>query len=110
MHQNRIPPAFQPAGHHAVTPRIIVRGAEALVAFVKEVFAATGEYRSGIPAELYVGDSVLMISEACVREAMPACLYVCVENADTVWSRAVKGGRGPSRLRWIRPTATEVAW
>ena len=83
---------FQSAGYHTVTPRIVVRGAEALVAFVKEVFGATGEYRSGIPAELRIGDSIIMVSEADVREPMPACLYVYVEDADTVWSRAVKAG------------------
>ena len=88
-HDGRI---FQPAGYHTVTPRIIVRGAESLVAFIKEVFGATGEYRSGVPAELHVGDSILMISEADVREAMPACLYVYVANADTIWSRAVNAG------------------
>jgi PhnB protein len=64
----------QPAGWHTVTPRIIVDGAEMLVAFVKEVFGATGEYRQGAPAELRLGDSIIMISDAGVREPMPACL------------------------------------
>jgi PhnB protein len=85
-------PEFQPVGYHTVTPRIIVRGAEALVAFVREVFEATGKYRPGAPAELRIGDSIIMISEADVREPMPACLYVYVENADTTWSRAVNAG------------------
>jgi len=83
---------IKPAGWHTVTPRIIVRDAEKLVAFVKEVFEATGDYRPEAPAELRLGDSIIMISEAGVREAMPACLYVYVENADTTWQRAVKAG------------------
>jgi PhnB protein len=83
---------FQPACYHTVTPRIIARGAEALVAFVKEVFEATGEYQPGVPAELRIGDSLIMISEAGLREPMPACLYVYVENADSIWNRAVKAG------------------
>jgi PhnB protein len=88
-------PKFQPAGYHTITPRIIVRGAEALVAFVKEVFEATGEYRAGAPAELRLGDSIIMISEVGAREPMHACLYVYVENADATWNRAVNAGAQP---------------
>jgi PhnB protein len=83
---------FRPAGWHTVTPRIIVQGAAMLVAFVKEVFGATGDYRPGAPAELRIGDSIIMISDAGVREAMPACLYVYVESADVTWQQAVKAG------------------
>jgi uncharacterized glyoxalase superfamily protein PhnB len=83
---------FQPAGWHTVTPRIIVNGAEALVGFVKSVFGATGEYDVRAPAELRVGDSVIMVSDAGVREPMTACLYVYVENADITWQRALEAG------------------
>jgi PhnB protein len=83
---------IKPAGWPTVTPRIIVQGADKLVAFVKEVFGATGDYRPEAPAELRLGDSIIMISEAGVREPMPACLYVYVESADTTWQRAVKAG------------------
>jgi PhnB protein len=81
-----------PAGWHTVTPRIIVHGADMLVTFVKEVFGATGDYRPEAPAELRLGDSIIMVSEAGVREPMPACLYVYVESADITWQRAVKAG------------------
>jgi len=81
-----------PAGWHTVTPRIIVSGAEQLVEFVKSVFGATGEYQPERPAELRIGDSIIMISDAGVRERMPACLYVYVESADEIWHRAVKAG------------------
>jgi PhnB protein len=84
--------SVKPAGWHTVTPRIIARDAAKLVAFVKEVFEATGNYRPEAPAELRLGDSIIMINEAGVREAMPACLYVYVENADIIWQRAVKAG------------------
>ena len=40
-----------------------------LVEFVKHVFGATGEYRPDRPAVLTIGDSMLMISEAGVRDA-----------------------------------------
>ena len=83
---------IKPAGWPTVTPRIIVQGADKLVAFVKDVFGATGDYRSEAPAELRLGDSIIMISEAGVREPMPACLYVYVDSADATWQRAVTAG------------------
>ncbi|HEY2531935.1 MAG TPA: VOC family protein [Xanthobacteraceae bacterium] len=83
---------FKPSGWHTVTPRIIVRGAEQLVEFVKKVFGASGEYHSQAPAELRLGDSIIMISDAGVRDPMTACLYVYVENADITWQRAVEAG------------------
>ena len=72
-----------------MTPRIIVRGAKNLVAFVKQVFGATGEYHPQAPAELRIGDSIIMISETGVRDTVPACLYVYVENSDATWQRAI---------------------
>ena len=86
---------FQPAGWHTVTPRIIVRGAAMLVGFIKNVFGAAGDYRPDAPAELRIGDSIIMVSDAGVRDPMPACLYVYVENADEIWQRAVRAGAHP---------------
>jgi PhnB protein len=85
-------PEFQPAGWHTVTPRIIVHGAAELVEFVKHVFGATGQYHPHAPAELRLGDSIIMISSAGVRDPMTACLYVYVESADVTWQRAVEAG------------------
>lgn len=86
------PDNFQPAGWRTVTPRIIVRDAEKMVEFVKKVFGATGQYHVHAPAELRLGDSVIMISDAGVRDSMTACLYVYVENADVTWQRAIDAG------------------
>ena len=83
---------FQPAGWHTVTPRIIVHGGEKLVEFVKKVFGAAGEYHPQAPAELRLGDSIIMVSDAGVRDPMTACLYVYVENADITWQRAIEAG------------------
>ena len=85
-------PTYKPAGWPTVTPRIIVRGTKNLVEFVKQVFGATGEYHPQAPAELRLGDSIIMISEAGVRDTVPACLYVYVENADATWQRAIDAG------------------
>jgi PhnB protein len=86
------PSNFQPAGWHTVTPRIIVHGAETLVEFVKNVFGATGQYHAHAPAELRLGDSIIMISDAGPRNVMTACLYVYVESADITWQRAIEAG------------------
>jgi PhnB protein len=85
-------PPFQPPGWHTVTPRIVVHDAEMLVDFVKSVFGATGDYCPERPAEVRIGDSIIMISDVGVREPMPSCLYVYVESADETWQRAVRAG------------------
>lgn len=77
---------------HTVTPRVIVRGAERLVEFVKNVFGASGEYHRQAPTELRIGDAIIMVSDTGVRSPMPACLYVYVESADLTWRRAVEAG------------------
>ncbi|MEX3924934.1 MULTISPECIES: VOC family protein [Paraburkholderia] len=81
---------FQPDGWHTVTPRIVVRDAENLVAFIKTVFQAQGVFRHGLPAEIRIGDSVVMVSGADgLREPMPAFLYVYVQDTDSTYQRAI---------------------
>jgi len=81
---------FQPDGWHTVTPRIIVPDPENLITFVKQVFHARGEFRPGLPAEIRIGDSVVMISDGGgLRDTAPAFLYVYVEDADSTYSRAM---------------------
>jgi len=81
-----------PDGWHAVTPRIVAHQAKELVEYVKSVFGATGEYRSDMPATLRIDDSVVMISDADARDAVPAFLYVYVDDADQTYRRAVEAG------------------
>ena len=83
---------FTPDGWHTVTPRIVVHEAQQLVAFVKHVFGATGDYRPDMPAVLNIGDSIVMISDAGIRDPPPAFLYVYVDNADETYRRAVEAG------------------
>lgn len=81
---------FQPDGWHTVTPRIIVRDPENLIAFIRKVFHGTGEFRPGRPAEIRIGDSMVMVSDGgAVRESAPAFLYVYVEDADSTFRRAI---------------------
>jgi PhnB protein len=81
---------FQPKGWPTVTPRIIVRDPENLVAFMKDVFDAQGEYRLGRPAEIRIGDSAIMVSDGDgLRNLATAFLYVYVEDTDATYARAL---------------------
>jgi PhnB protein len=89
---NENPRQFTPEGWHTVTPRIVVHDARGLVAFLKQVFAATGEYQQDAPSQVKIGDSTIMISEAGARKPMAAFLYVYVSDTDTVYHRAINAG------------------
>jgi uncharacterized glyoxalase superfamily protein PhnB len=81
----RIPP-----GWHTLTPRIITPDPEGLVAFLQQVFGATGEYQAGAPTEVWIGDSVVMVSSGeGHRDAMPAFFYVYVDDADATYREAI---------------------
>jgi len=83
---------FKPRGWHSITPRIVAKDARRLVTFLVKVFDAEGEYRDDRPSEIWIGDSVVMITDVGVRRATPAFLYVYVPDADTTYSRAMKAG------------------
>jgi PhnB protein len=80
------------AGYHSVTPRIVVSDVAGQLRFLRDVFDATGDVDAQRPAELRIGDSLIMISPAGEREAFPAFLYVYVDDADATYGRAVDAG------------------
>ncbi len=83
---------YIPVGWPALIPRIAVDDPEALVAFIQHVFGATGSFNPARPSELRIDDSLLMVGSTIGREAMPAFLYVYVEDADAVYRRALDRG------------------
>ncbi|HEX7034855.1 MAG TPA: VOC family protein [Pseudomonadales bacterium] len=83
---------YQPPGWPTVIPRIFCGDAPGLVEFIKAVFDASGEYDRSVPAELRIGDSIVMVSGDEVRGAVPAFLYVYVPDADVTYERAVMRG------------------
>jgi PhnB protein len=84
---------FQPDGRPTVIPRIITDDVGGMVEFLKSVFGALGEVRSEAPAEMKIGDSIVMVSDGGgVRQAFPAFLYVYVESADAAYERAIVSG------------------
>jgi PhnB protein len=86
---------YIPAGWPALIPRISVDDPEALVTFIRTVFNASGEFNPERPSELRIGDSMLMVGSTIERSPMPAFLYVYVEDADSVFRRALDHGAKP---------------
>jgi PhnB protein len=81
---------FQPDGWHTITPRIIVRDPENLITYLKTVFDAQGELQPGRPAEMRIGDSIVMVSDGGgLRESSTAFLYVYVADVDANYARAI---------------------
>jgi len=82
----------RPPGYHSVTPRMVVSDAAGAVEFLRATFDAVGEVEVGRPAEVRIGDSLVMVTPADERELFPAFLYVYVEDADLVYRRALDAG------------------
>jgi PhnB protein len=79
-------------GFHSVTPRIVVTDVDAQVAFLRAVFDATGDVTPGRPAEIAIGDSLIMVTSPTERHLFPAFLYVYVDDADATYARALEAG------------------
>jgi PhnB protein len=88
-----------PDGYHTVTPYLFVEGAIPLIEFLQQAFEATEVRRTLDPeggimnAEIRIGDSVIMLSEAkCDFKPMPSSIYLYVESTDTMYGNALKAG------------------
>ncbi len=81
-----------PSGFGSVTPRMFVADPQALVDFLRVVFDASGEVHADRPAEIQIGDSLVMVSSATAREPFPAFLYVYVDDVDGTYRRALEAG------------------
>ena len=85
-------PAWIPEGFHTVTPRLVATDAAKLVTFLKKAFGASGDLPNEGPAQLRIGDSLVMVSEAGPRPATEAFLYLYVEDSDATYHRAIASG------------------
>jgi uncharacterized glyoxalase superfamily protein PhnB len=81
-----------PQAWHTITPRIVTRDVAGLVGFLNRVFDATGVVPDGRPAEVWIGDSVVMVSDAEQRAPMGAFLYVYVADVDATYAQAMEAG------------------
>src|SRR5439155_25905539 len=96
-----------PDGYHTITPALVAEGADAVLEFLKKAFDATELMVHRHPngtiwhAELRIGDSRIMLSEANEQfKAMPASFSLYLEDVDAVYRRAIEAGatslRGPA--------------
>ena len=89
-----------PEGHHTVTPYLVVRGAAKTIDFAKKAFDAQDLFDpmkrpdgTIIHAELKIGDSVVMISDATEEHpAMQSMLHLYVPDIDAKYKKAVAAG------------------
>jgi PhnB protein len=88
-----------PAGFHTVTPFLTAKGCDRLIEFLERAFGAQELLRvphedgTIMHAQVRIGDSVLMLSEACGgKEPIPAMMWLYVEDADAVYRHALKAG------------------
>lgn len=87
-----------PDGYHSVTPVLNVQGAAKLIEFLKRAFGAEELLRVPGPggalmhAEVRIGNSIVMLTDA-VREApMPTSIFLYVDDADAVYESALEAG------------------
>lgn len=96
-----------PEGYHSITPYLSIKGAAKAIEFYKHAFGASECFRLVTPigtighAEIRIGDSSIMLSEAC--DEGPLCspqtlggasvgLHLYVEDVDAVFAQAVGAG------------------
>src|SRR6266550_6640427 len=92
-----------PEGWHSVTPRLVVLDAAKLVQFLKHAFSATGHFRADRPSVIKIGDSLVMVGNADQRGAMPAFLYLYVDDTDMTYQRALEAGAASLEEPWDTP-------
>src|SRR5262249_50027322 len=94
-----------PPGFHAITPRLLVKGASQAIEFYKKAFGAQEIYRSTMPdgtimhATLKIGDSHFYVNDEMGGfksplglGGSPVSIDLYVEDADAVFTRAVAAG------------------
>ncbi|HVV48389.1 MAG TPA: VOC family protein [Polyangia bacterium] len=87
-----------PEGYRTVTPFLSVNGASEAIDFYKKAFGAEERSRMSGPdgkllhAELKIGDSIVMLSDAMMGQPLTAGIHLYVADADAAWARATAAG------------------
>jgi PhnB protein len=100
LNNKEVPMSVQPipTGYHTVTPYILVRGAPKLIEFLKKGFdaeeVAVSKLSDGTVknAELKIGNSMVMLSEAGDHSPGHSMFYLYVKDVDAVFRKAVAAG------------------
>lgn len=90
---------YKPEGYNSLSPYLVVKDAQALIAFVTEVLDGVELLRHTAPdgriqhAALRIDDSVLMLGEGQPEwPPLPAHLHLYVPDVDAVYQRALAAG------------------
>jgi uncharacterized glyoxalase superfamily protein PhnB len=83
-------------GFQTITPYLMVQDVDAAVAFLKEAFGATEQFRTtggggNLHVEVQIGDSMLMLGGGN-EEPRPVALFLYIEDVDAVYERALAAG------------------
>ena len=87
-----------PDGYRTVTPYLSLKDADKAIDFYRRAFGAEERFRMPTPdgkvahAEIVIGESILMVSEAMQEPVTSASLYLYVTDADALFKRAVSAG------------------
>jgi uncharacterized glyoxalase superfamily protein PhnB len=92
--------SYKPDSYNAVSPYLVVDGADGTLRFLAEVFGATELRRmthdSGrvIHAEIRLDDTVLMVADSVPPDwsSVPSHVHVYVPDVDATYRRAVDAG------------------
>lgn len=98
-----------PAGHHALTPHLVIKGAAEAIEFYKKAFDAKELHRMLMPgaggvekighAALQIGDSILFLAEefpefgaSGPKGGSPVTIHMYVTDANAAFDKAVQAG------------------
>lgn len=88
-----------PDGYGTVTPYLVTKHAAKVIEFLQKSFDAVETHdrimRGEVigHAEVKIGNSILMISDACEQSpAMPSMFYIYSEDCDAMYQRAMSNG------------------
>jgi PhnB protein len=87
-----------PEGYHTLTTFLNIEGADKAIEFYKKAFGAEERARMPGPggkimhAELKIGDSMIMLSDAMMEPATQGSTHIYVNDVDTWFNRAVAAG------------------
>src|SRR4051812_22978925 len=87
-----------PKGYHSVTPSLNQTDAKATIDFCKKAFGAKlkmkmpGANGKLMHAEIEIGDSIIMLSDAVMEPARVASNFLYVPSVDKAMAKAVKAG------------------
>jgi uncharacterized glyoxalase superfamily protein PhnB len=96
--------------YHTVTPFLSIKGADRAIDFYKQAFGAQERARMPGPegtimhAELVIGDSTIMLSDAIRTAETRSSLHVYVDDCDSLFERAVAAGGT------VRMPLTDMFW